>query len=495
VESLKQRTFRGSLALGSATLGLRVISVLTSIILARLLLPSAFGQVALAQVVLSIVAIFVTLGLPSALIQTPLDKGKAAYSALVVNVVVGVFITLLLITTAPWLGFLVGDTSVQPILQWLSLTVLFGSVTRVPESMIQKDLLFGRLGVMGIIVEVVTIGLAILFAWMGWGAWSLVYANVIASIVNAILAWAFLPDRSWLALASWDRDILSQMMGFGLRMVGSSSVYTVYSYVDNYVVGRVLGTTALGYYSKAFDLTSRTVDSINRTIGAVLFPSYAQVQHDKERLARAYLKSLKMISIMTVPIAAGMFAVAEELVIVLLGREWAPAVPALRVLTLMSLLKPISSTTSALFTSSGHPEYNLRAGIVVTVVLLGGIAVFFPWGIVGVAWAVVVAHAVGLAYNVYQVQSLLPGTVWSMALATLPSLGSSLLMVCAVAGVRILAVLIQSTSLTLPVFLVLVATGMLVYGGALLVIQRPLVREVLEMLKTKRAPTSQGAGA
>jgi O-antigen/teichoic acid export membrane protein len=330
---------------------------------------------------------------------------------------------------------------------------------------------------------------------MGWGAWSLVYANVIASIVNAILAWAFLPDRSWLALASWDRDILSQMMGFGLRMVGSSSVYTIYSYVDNYVVGRVLGTTALGYYSKAFDLTSRTVDSINRTIGAVLFPSYAQVQHDKERLARAYLKSLKMISIMTVPIAAGMFAVAEELVIVLLGREWAPAVPALRVLTLMSLLKPISSTTSALFTSSGHPEYNLRAGIVVTVVLLGGIAVFFPWGIVGVAWAVVVAHAVGLAYNIYQVQSLLPGTVWSMVLATLPSLGSSLLMVCAVAGVRILAVLIQSTSLTLPVFLVLVATGMLVYGGALLVIQRPLVREVLEMLKTKRAPTSQGAGA
>ena len=84
-DSLKLKTFRGSISLGTSTLGLRVFSIFTSIILARLLTPSAFGQVALAQVVLSIVGLFSTLGLPTAVIQTPLDRNRAAFSALAIR--------------------------------------------------------------------------------------------------------------------------------------------------------------------------------------------------------------------------------------------------------------------------------------------------------------------------------------------------------------------------------------------------------------------------
>jgi len=443
--------------------------------------------VALAQVVLSIVGLFSTLGLPTAVIQTPLDRNRAAFSALAINFVASGVVCGMIIVAAPWLGFLLGDLQVVPVLQVLSLTILVGGVTRVPEALIQKDLQFGRLSIMGIITEVVTVGVSITLAWNGWGVWSLVYGAVAGAVTNAVVAWWFLSSVAWVRLGNWDRGIIRQIASFGARIVGSASVYTLYSYTDNYVVGRVLGTESLGFYSKAVDLTSRTVDSINRIIGVVLFPSYAQVQDDKERLSRAYLKSLRMISLLTIPIAGGLFAVAEELVVVLLGAKWAPAVPPLKVLTFMSLLKPLSSTTSALFISTGFPEYNLRAGLVVMAALLAGVFAFLSGGVLGVASAVVFAHAVGLAYNVYQVQSILPRTVLKMGEAVLPAFLSCVVMVVIVLGVRSLVIALQSTSLTLPSLIILVIAGVSVYVGLLALIQRPLLVEIWQLIRPKRS--------
>ncbi len=486
-DSLKLKTFRGGLTLGSATIGLRVFSVFTSIILARLLDPDAFGQVALAQVVLSIIAIFATLGLPAAVIQTPLDKMKATFTAFVVTCGLGLAVTGGIILAAPSLGFLLGERDVVPVLQWLSLTVFLGGLTRIPEALIQKELFFGRLSVIGIITEVVTVGTSIVLAWLGHGVWSLVYGNLIGATVYAVLAWVLSPTLGWFRVSFWDTAILKRMMGFGIRMVGSTSVYTFYSYVDSYVVGRVLGTDALGYYNRAVEMTSKTVDSVNRTIGVVLFPSYALVQDDKERLSRAYLKSLRMIGMITIPIAAGLFAVAQELIPVLLGEKWSPAIVPLKVLTFMSLLKPLSSTTSALFISTGHPEYNLRAGLAVTFALLAAIAAFMAWGAVGVALAVVIAHAIGLAYNVYQVQTLLPRTVIAMGRAVFPAFAASVIMVVAVSGVRLLIQTAAGSSTTIAGLLSLVGLGVIVYIGVLIVTQRPILWELLELLKAKRS--------
>jgi O-antigen/teichoic acid export membrane protein len=100
--SLKLTTFRGGLMLGGTTVGIRIFSVITSIILARLLLPAEFGQVDLAMVVLSIVAIFSTLGLPSAVIQSTAEKGKSAFSAFVVAFSMGCLVFLLFLVAAPW---------------------------------------------------------------------------------------------------------------------------------------------------------------------------------------------------------------------------------------------------------------------------------------------------------------------------------------------------------------------------------------------------------
>ena len=487
MESLKLRTFRGSVALGSSTIGLRVFSIVTSIILARLLTPADFGQVALAQVFLSIVVIFSTLGLPAAVIQTPTDKDRAAFSSLAIALSMSAVLCATIVIASPWLAFLLGDPGVVPILQWLSVVVLLGAAARIPEALIQKELMFGRLSVIGILTEVGAVSMSIGLALMQWGVWSLVYGAVFGAALNAVLAWLFLPSFSWLKFTLWDRGVARQMLAFGGRMVGSTSVYTFYSYVDNYVVGRMLGTDALGYYSRAFDLTSKTVDSVNRTIGVVLFPSYAQVQDDKERLSRAYLKSLRMIGSITIPMALGLFAVADEFIPTLLGKAWIPAIPPLKVLTFMSLLKPLSSTTSALFISTGHPHYNLRAGLAVTATLVLGMLLLLPWGIVGIAYAVVIAHAVGLAYNVFQVQTILPGTVRAMAQSVLPAVAGSAVMALSIMALRDAMPAVSFTGSKYFTLGCLVAAGVAVYGALFAITQRALLLELVDLIRARRS--------
>ncbi len=484
--SLKLTTFRGGFILGGASIGMRVFSVFTSIILARLLLPTEFGQVDLAMVVLTIVSIFSTLGLPAAVIQTSADSKKAAFSAFVLTFSAACFVSLVFLFSAPWLGFLLGDPSVIPVLRWLSLTVVLAGAMRIPEALIQKNLLFGRLSIIGILSEVSTTALSIALAWMGWGVWSLVYGMIAGATLNAVLAWMFCPGLGWFRFSQWDRKIARQMLGFGVQMVGSTSVYTFYSYVDNYAVGRMLGTEALGHYGRAFNLTSKTVDSVNRTIGVVLFPSYSQLQKDKEQLSRAYLKSLRIISSITIPIALGLFAVADELIPTLMGKAWIPAIPALKVLSLMSLLKPVSSTTSALFISTGHPGFNLRAGLAVTATLIPGILLLLPWGIVGVAYAVVIAHAVGLAYNVFQVQTILPGTVRAMGQAVLPAFAAAVVMALSVMALRVVMPAMSFSGSKYFTLGCLVAAAVVVYGALFAITQRRLLLELVDLARSRR---------
>jgi O-antigen/teichoic acid export membrane protein len=279
---------------------------------------------------------------------------------------------------------------------------------------------------------------------------------------------------------------MRDLLRFGMSNVGSRSVYFFFTNVDNLVVGRQLGATALGFYSKAFDFTTKTVDNINKTIGIVLFPSYARIQHERDRLSAAYLTSLRMISSVTVPLAMGIFITAPELVPVVLGSKWVPMVPILQILAFMSLVKPLSSTTSALFNAMGRPGYNLRAGLVVSAVLVPLMFALLGMGPEGVAMAVFAAHVAGFAYNVYQVHTLLPGTAPRMLKTVLPALGSAAVMVLGIWISKQPLAAVTGAQLHPLTLAGMILVGIGVYGAMIYLFQRDLVVEVRGLLMHRR---------
>ncbi len=466
--------------MGGATMLLRVLSIVSGIILARLLDPGDFGVLAMAGIVLSTTSLFSGLGMNMAVIQRQEDRRQLAYQGFVVTLLSGVVLQIVVVIGAPWFALLLGSKDVVPVLRWMSFLILLGSLVSVPEGLLQKDLRFGRQSLALVLAEMLNLGLSIALAMMGYGLWALVFGPLAKALLYLMLIWGLCPGWDWLLPRPWDRKLMKDMLSFGSQTTGGGLVSFFYSIVDNLIVGATMGKVPLGFYSKAYDFSLRTVDGIINFIGVVLFPSYAQLQEDKERLARAYFKSLRFLSFFTVPIALGMFVTAPELITILIGQKWAPMIGAFQILAFVGVVKPLSGTTGALFASTGHPGYNLRAAILLTFVMVPLIVLFLHlgYGIEGVAVAVLSSHVVGFTFNVYQLHLLLPGKARGMIVALLPALGCGMFMVAVVLLIKPLLLIMGNGQQTVGTLLAMVAVGAVVYCVPLIWVQKPLVTEV-----------------
>jgi O-antigen/teichoic acid export membrane protein len=469
------------MVMGGVNITLRLISMVSSVLLMRVLDVADFGIVGSAMIVLYTTNLFAGLGLTFALIQSQANRAQVAFQSFVVTASIGILLCLVIMLNVDTFAALLGKAAIAHILIWLAPLVFLGGLGMVPEALMQKQMLFTRLSIIVIVSELMYIGLAVGLAWAGFGLWSLVYAALTKSVLVVVLDWILTPGWEWITPRPWDGKLMKDLLSFGLRSTGGGVTTYVYSLIDNFTVTRWLGTVQLGFYQKSFDFTSRTVDGLNNVLSAVLLPSYAQIQSERDRLSRAYLKSLRLISIIIVPVSLGMLVIAHDMVAAFLTEKWAPMVAPFQVLCLASMVKPLSATTSVLFTSTGHPGYNFRAGIVVILALVPMIILLLPFGIVGVAFAVLTAQIVGFGFNMYQVTAILKGTASRMLVAVAPAFVAAGLMMLTVVAGRMVISEFGGTPARMIWVAVLVSAGGLVYSVSLFLMQRALVKEVLDL--------------
>lgn len=496
MQSLKERTFRGALYLGGTTLAARVLSVVSGIVLARLLDPVQFGLISLCFIVLSIVSLLAPLGLSSALIRYRGEAPhKAAFQVFVWVMITGTISFLIVVFTREPLARLLGNPEVSTILPWMATLILIDMLGRVPEALLERDLAFKQMSKIGLAGEVLYVGVAISLAASGSGVWSLVIAHLARAASGTILCILWYKSREWIRPQTWDWRVMKDLLGFGLKLVGSAAINRFYLNVDNFVVGRELGATALGFYTKAFSFTTANVDNVTITISRVLFPTYAKIQHDPGRLTQAYLKSLRMIASTTIPLAFGIAVTAPVLIPILLGAKWVPMVPILQVLALMSVVKPVSATAGSVFNALGLPGRNMTAGIVVSVVMLTGMFAFlsYGYGTVGVAWAVVTAHVAGYIYNVFQMRKVLPGAALGMIPTVLPALGAAIVMAMGMHITRLLLPQPVTELGGIPVLIMMGLVGVAIYGAFLMFTQKPLLDEVRALFSSLRGKKDRTA--
>lgn len=483
MSELRRKTVRGSMLSGGVALLIRPLNIVTTILVARILDPSDFGSVKLAIIFASSMYLFLDLGMAPALVQTRSDRGRAAFQTFLVASMTGMAVMLVSLVYAEPIAAFLGDPSIVPIIRWLSLSILMVSIRSVPWALLQRDLHFGRLSTANLLEESVNMAVSVTLAYLGFGVWSLVYAYVISSIVKTIAIWLFCPGWVWLKPTEWDWSISRELFGYGGKSTLNGIISYFHSNWDDWLVGRVLGTTSLGYYSKAYDLSNQTLASLSRSmINTVFFPSYARIRDDKRRLTRAYLKSLHFVVLLMTPVALGMAVVAPELVDVLLGQKWLPMIPILQIYSVMVLTRPISSNTYPLFNALGLPGYNVRAGVLLAFVMVPLALYGIRWGAVGVACAVVTAHFVAASYNIYQVNRLLPGTAQQTLRALAPPFIAGGAMAAVVMLVKGPLTEMAGGEQNLVTLFAMVGIGAAVYLSLAFFLERKLILEVFGAL-------------
>jgi len=372
------------LAQGSST----GVQMVTSIILARLLMPEDFGILALAVMVTGLAGIFRDLGLGQALVQRKELKPIHINSAFWGTLLMGVMLCGVIIAIAPYVGTFFKEPRMTPVLQIISLTFLISPFGVVPRSLLQRQLDFKRPFFAGIIGSLTHASVGITMALIGYSYWSLVAASLASSVVGT---------TAICVLTRYLPPVVPSLRGvkdlyyFGVGVTGVGLLNYIAQKADYFVVGRWLNSAALGLYSRAFNLVHFPLSAVSGTLYPVLFPAFSHIQDDPPRARAAFSRVITAIATLTFP-ALALFAVtAPELIPLVFGNQWIGAVVPAQIMAFAGMVRTIANPGGALIKAFGRVYGEVWRQAVYAAVLTVAALVGTRWGIIGVSWGALVA--------------------------------------------------------------------------------------------------------
>jgi lipopolysaccharide exporter len=364
-----------------------IIQIIRLVVLGRILGPEAFGLLAMMLVVTGFAELLGGMGLSEAIIQRP-DTTHIELSSLYwLNITLGGLLYAILLLATPLIAALYSTPVLEQLLPWVALAFLISPWGVQFKALLQKRLHFKPLAIIDILAAVVGTLLAIVLAWRGYGVWSLVWGQLAQSAVMALS----------LVLVGWQQKMLpgfyfnytaaKPYLSFGLHLLGSNVLNYFNARIDQLVVGALLGSRALGYYSMAFNLVLQPVSRINPVLTQVAFPILAKVRSDKVRLKRGYFRMLSILTSINAPVLMGVAAIAPLLIPVALGEQWLPIVPLIQVLALFSLVRSTGNAGGSLILACGRADlafyWNLSLFLFIPLTVFIGAKI---GALQGVAW-------------------------------------------------------------------------------------------------------------
>lgn len=409
-ESHKQRTLRGFnwnflLVFAQTLLGFGVV-----IVLARLLPPADFGLLAIAMVFIGFAELVAALGMGPAIIQFKQLQESHLQVATTLSVLMGTALLVLFWLTADVIAGFFGDQRIADVLRALSIGLWFSALAAVSRGLLMRRLDFKSLFRVDITAYVFGYaGVGIVLAVLGYGVWSLVMGTVTSLLLSALALLYLSPPRLRPSLA---RKEVADLIGFGSGFSLNSTINYLAGSMDSVVIGKYLNPSLLGLYNRAYHLIIMPLTKIAATLTPVMFPSFAEIQEDRTRLRRAYLRVVNATALLTFPILAGLAVSAEYVMVGLYGENWRPASGALRVLSLAGMLKVMFHLAGPVAQTTGYIFAEVRRQSIYFLIVIIGCLALVPYGIEAVAGAVVLG-SLWLYLSMAQLTSRIVGCTWA----------------------------------------------------------------------------------
>jgi O-antigen/teichoic acid export membrane protein len=314
----------------------RAGTLLSGILLARLLVPADYGLYTVAFVTLVLLANVNDVGLEATLVRWPGDVARVARTATTLIFAVSVVLYGAVFAGAPFLARSLNSPGATGIIRLLAFCVVINGIFAVPSALLTRAFAQHKRAIADVagfaVSTAVTIGLAV----AGAGPWSLAWGRLAGNLVNGLLHFALAPARY---RPGWDPAIARRLVAAGLPLAGALLCATAVYNVDYLVIGRVMGPAALGLYVMAFNLSSWPVSMFTEAVGRVSVAGFARLQGDPPALRAAFSRSLTMVMAAAIPVCALMAVLAEPLIGFVYGERWLPAAQALRFLVVLGLVR------------------------------------------------------------------------------------------------------------------------------------------------------------
>lgn len=364
------------------------MSLVTTVVLARLLKPGDFGLLGMATVITGFIMLFRDLGTSSAIIQKKEISEELLSSIYWVNVAFGTFTTLFLFSISQIMATFYKAPEIKPILQALSITFFLSGISILHQALLERELAFKKLARLEIFSSLVGSLVGIGSALLGYGVWSLVYQTISVTFITTIFLWIAKP---WRPRLFFGPQQIKSVFSYSINLAGFNIINYFSRNADYMIIGRFLGAQELGYYTLAYKILLYPLHSISAVIGRVMFPLYSNLQNNNERFSKAYLSVAGTIAIATFPMMLGIMATGHSFIKSIFGPQWMPAITPLIILAPVGMAQSVGTTVGAIYQAKGRTDWMLRWGIGSSILIVLAFFIGINWGIIGVAASYAIA--------------------------------------------------------------------------------------------------------
>lgn len=385
--NLKQKTISGIAWNTIGKISNQILQFILSVILMRLLLPSDYGLLAMAMVLIGFASIFNEFGFSSALVQNQNINESHRSSIFWLNIIIGSILTLLFFILANTIARFYNNENLTVVIKYLSFSFLISSITIVPGTLLQKEMRYDLINKIDVSIVLLSGILSVYLAYTGWGVMSLVFQSLFSQIVKVPLLYT---ASKWKPNFIFNKNSIKELFAYSAYLTGFSIINYGARRSDDLLIGKFMGADSLGIYSRAYGLMLMPINQVIGLVSNVMFPALSSIQNDKERVKRIFLNVIQVLAFITFPMMIGLIAVADNFILGIFGSKWAEVIPIIRILAFVGVLQTIANPSGWIYTSQGKTDW------------------MFWWGVFG-SGSIIIAIVIGV----------LIGSIYSVAIAYL----------------------------------------------------------------------------
>ena len=461
------------------SVGTQGVSFVVSLLLARLLSPSDYGVLSMLMVFVAVAQVFVQSGLNTALIQEKEVDETDLSSVFAVSLGMAVALYALLFALSPWIASFFRMPALQSTLRVMALVLLPGALISVQNAVVARQMAFRRLMAASLCATVLSGTVGVCMALGGAGYWALVAQQLTNQFSLAILLLVLV---RWRPRRRFSLARVQKLIGFGWKLLASSLLDTGYANLRSAVIGRQFSDAALAFYTRGKQFPELMMNAVNGSIQSVMLPVLSEQQDEPGRMKQLMRRSVMLSSFLVAPMMAGLAAVAEPLIRLLLTEQWLPCVPFLQLCCIDFAFYPIHTANLQAINAKGRSDVFLKLEIIKKsygLLILLVTALCFD-SVLAIAWGGVISTLISAVVNAHPNKRLLEYGYLEQMHDILPSILLSLVMFGAVSAMNALA-------LSTPVLLVLqVAAGAAVYGGLAWLLRLESLQYLLQTVRRLR---------
>lgn len=408
-ESLKDKTIKGTFWTGLERFWVQGVQFLVMLVIARILSPKDYGLIGMISVFIAISQSLIESGFSQALIRKK-DADEVDYNTVFYfNIVMSIIFYGILYLISPAIASFYNEPILCSVTRVISLVVIINAFNIVQGTIFSIQLDFKKQAHSSMMAAIISGGISIILAKMGFGVWTLVYQQLISCIVITIVLWSYSKWRpKW--IYSWKS--FNNLFSFGLNLVISGLIDTIYFHSYVLVIGKVYNAISLGYYSRASHYAQLPVSNFNSIFFRVTYPVLCKLQDDDSKLREIYKKMLRISVFILFPIMCGLAGAAYPVVVALVGEKWAFSSVLLVPICLARMWYPLHAINMNVLKVKGRTDLFLKIEIIKKILSIIILIVSIPLGLVYMCYGMIISSIASLAINSFYTGRLIQLGFW-----------------------------------------------------------------------------------